>query len=782
MTPLDEPSAPENSRDQASHVDILHRFVDELTSGAAPDLGRYAASSGETSVELLVELICLELEDEIRAGRRRRIEYYLDRFPQLRSDATAVVQLLEAEFQLRGLHEDESITAEEYRGRFEPYWDLLKSRLVKLPPLPTNESAGRSGCHDVIRTAGAESGHGQRSIIRTTLDSPRRGSKPQRLEIGSQLNDFEIVAVLGEGAFGVVYLARQLSLARSVALKVTYRIGSEARTMARLEHDHIVQVFSETVDAARNLRLLCMQYVPGTTLGKIIRHWKQNNRERERKRDGTSLLEAIDALYPDEQLSVHRVSLKDRDLLARSDLVDAVAWLGGRIAEALDYAHGQGVLHRDIKPDNILISRFGRPYLADFNLAVTAVGAPTESVFGGSLGYMSPEHVDAFNPAHPAGSDVVTTRSDIYSLGVVLFELLTLKLPVDVKTSRLTAAETLAELAEAHRRAVPVEPRLPAPARDTLGPILRRCLELDPAERYASSAQLATDLDAARQLHAMFRHLPNPGRATRFAQRRPIFALVLAALLPNLLGSVVNIAYNGLNIVPQLQTDQRDAFVRLVVGYNLLAYPLLIAALVGVARPVVRQLRKPNDDTAASARKQTVALSFWITVIACLGWLPGGLIFPTMLRWTTGSIPPRVFGHFVADFSISGLVAATYSYFAVEAIALRVLYPKFLAGQSHPRRIAQQELTGGKRRLAFAQTLAGIIPLAGAVLLVMIGPVGDYRHSGFRWLVCGLIAMGMLGFCFAVSLASSFRQMVAAFTETDVLAAPPEKAEKAAAG
>ena len=86
---------------------------------------------------------------------------------------------------------------------------------------------------------------------------------------GQRIDDFELLQLLGEGSFGKVFLARQLSLERQVALKVTSNHGCEARTLASLEHDHIVHVFSETVDPTRDLRLLCMQYVPGTTLQRI---------------------------------------------------------------------------------------------------------------------------------------------------------------------------------------------------------------------------------------------------------------------------------------------------------------------------------------------------------------------------------------------------------------------------------------------------------------------------------------------------------------------------------
>jgi hypothetical protein len=96
-------------------------------------------------------------------------------------------------------------------------------------------------------------------------------AKATPLHPGERIDDFEIIRVLGRGAFGCVYLARQRSLDRSVALKVSANRGSEGRTMARLEHRHIVQVFSETVDARTNQRLLCMQLVPGTSLDAVIR-------------------------------------------------------------------------------------------------------------------------------------------------------------------------------------------------------------------------------------------------------------------------------------------------------------------------------------------------------------------------------------------------------------------------------------------------------------------------------------------------------------------------------
>src|SRR6516225_6654937 len=116
--------------------------------------------------------------------------------------------------------------------------------------------------------------------------------QPAFPEAGQRIDDFEIVRILGAGSFAKVFLARQLSLDRPVALKVSANQGREGRTMASLEHDHIVRVFSEKVDSERDLRLLCMQYVPGTTLERVIRELARRDR---RQWSGRAVLEAIDA-------------------------------------------------------------------------------------------------------------------------------------------------------------------------------------------------------------------------------------------------------------------------------------------------------------------------------------------------------------------------------------------------------------------------------------------------------------------------------------------------------
>src|SRR5262245_26215562 len=224
--------------------------------------------------------------------------------------------------------------------------------------------------------------------FRASLGSPvvdrtvSSASKPHREEF----EDFELLRVLGEGSFGKVYLARQVSLDRQVAVKISANRGSEARTLASLEHDHIVHVFSETIDLKCNQRVLCMQYVPGTTLERII---DALNKREPNSWSGQGVLDAIDSLSQNPAV-FHPAALRDRQLLAESDYFQAVCWFGARLAEALDYAHSQGVLHRDVKPANILVNQYGRPLLADFNISHQAAQpVRADDVFGGTLGYMS---------------------------------------------------------------------------------------------------------------------------------------------------------------------------------------------------------------------------------------------------------------------------------------------------------------------------------------------------------------------------------------------------------
>jgi serine/threonine protein kinase len=588
---------------------------------------------------------------------------------------------------------------------------------------------------------------------------------------GQQLGDFELLHVLGQGSFATVYLARQVSLDRQVALKVTADWGSEARTLARLEHDHIVQVFSEGV--ASGLRLLCMQYVAGTTLERVLDALKGRPRQ---EWGGRAMLEAIDRLST-HPAALHPAALRGREELAEDDHFGAVCRLGARLAEALDYAHGQGVLHRDIKPANILLSQYGRPLLADFNLssrqgpaAGTAAGR-----LGGTLAYMAPEHLDAFNPEGDTPPAAVDQRSDMYSLGVVLFELLTGELPSPAPSPGVPICEALRGMAAARRGGVPpprqLNPDLPPP----LDRVIRRCLEPRPGGRYQTAGELARALQGCGELRRIERELPAPGPLTRAAAGRPFLMLAALALLPHVLGSAVNICYNALRIVRALTAAQQGVFSWAVLGYNLLMYPACLAILVGVTVPGWKALQGLGRgqvigvEQMAAVRRGVLRWPLWAVAVSCLGWLPGGVLFPLALAVFAGPIDVAVFGHFAVSFTVSGLIALTYSFFAVQFLVLRVFYCRLWVDGQGLGPAARAELGALGPRLRWFQLLAGLIPLVGALLMVGVGPeISGYRT--FRLLVTALLVLGMTGFGMATVAHNVLSQTLAVLVRAQ---APP---------
>jgi serine/threonine protein kinase len=566
------------------------------------------------------------------------------------------------------------------------------------------------------------------------------------------LGDFRLLEVLGSGSFATVYLAQQISLGRQVALKVATNQDSEARTLASLEHEHIVHVFSETIDEQRGLRLLCMTFVPGTDLERVLRAL---SRRSPTEWSGQAILDAIDALCRHEAM-FDLAALRDRDRLADMTFDEAVCWLGARLAEALAHAHSRGVLHRDLKPANILLNRYGRPLLSDFNLAESGNRGPAGVPFGGTIRYMAPEHLDAFSHAGPR--EAVDARSDIYSLGVVLYELLTGR-PFLISMPSGGRTQVLRELAAQRREKAPSPREARSTVPEIVDRVLRRCLEPEPARRYQNAEELVRALDGCRELLQIERDFPRPLRLTRVSERRPGLMITLLALIPHLLGSIVNITYNQLSIVKDLSARQEEAFGQILLVYNVLVYPLLVWVWCRAIVPILQLRRRLSGPEAVDAeevralRRESLELPALLIVLSALGWLPGGLLFPLGISLLSEPVGANVFGHFLVSFTVSGLIATTYSYFGVQMVVLRILYPRLWVDPQEPRQQARRELGPIEGRLRIFQFAAGLIPLSGAILMVSVGEVEQFT-LGFRLLIIGLIGLGMAGFGAAL-LASS---------------------------
>ncbi len=344
----------------------------------------------------------------------------------------------------------------------------------------------------------------------------RRGDSASAIDLAlAELGDYRLVRELGRGGMGIVYEAEQVSLGRRVALKVLpftaaldpaqlRRFQTEAHAAAQLHHTNIVPVFS--VGCERGVYYYAMQFISGRTLAQIISEQKRaesSSREPSWPRSAPSVLGTT----------------SDR---ARFRLV---AELGIQAAEALDHAHRLGIVHRDIKPANLLLDIRGNLWITDFGLArlQDEAGLTMTGDILGTLRYMSPEQALAHR-------GLVDHRTDIYALGVTLYELLTLR-PAVAGTDRQELLRRIAqEEPIAPRR---IEPGIPR----ELETILLKAMAKEPANRYATARDLADDLRrflADRPIRA--RRPTAWERVVKWARRHP--SVVASALIVSTLALV----------------------------------------------------------------------------------------------------------------------------------------------------------------------------------------------------------------------------------------------------
>ncbi|MEN1680207.1 MAG: serine/threonine-protein kinase [Planctomycetota bacterium] len=615
---------------------------------------------------------------------------------------------------------------------------------------PATESAGSGPASG----SGSASGAGIDTLPAPSLPSPVKktaAGAAAELSPGDQIDDFEVVETLGRGAFGVVYLARQLSLDRRVALKVTANRGSEGRTMARLEHAHIVQVFSETVDKTGRLRLLCMQLVPGASLEAAIKSLKLVSIRRGRW-TGEDYLAAIDERSRVRE-SFDPAALRDREMLGEATDVETAAWVGARLAEAASFAHQNGVLHRDIKPANVLINQYGRPLLADFNISVGSApttGKADEESLGGTLAFMAPEHLAAFDLQSGARAEDVDERSDLYSLGIVVCELLTGRRPFNDPKRAGSQAAYVKRLAEHRSTTPPPIDSGPPTARKVLQHTVAKCLAPEKTARYQTGEELAAALDGCRRLAEFERRSPPAGGFVRSLIRHPIAGAVLLIFLPQLVGSVVNIAYNQNQIVGLLTPEQQSLFPRVVTWYNAVVYPIALAAMVYFFVPVFRvwqalsRAERIDPERVSAARRASIRLPLWVLTVAALGWLPGGIAFPWILNALAPPIDSHVYFHFFVSFAFSGLIAVAYSFCAMQYLVVRVLYPRMWTDATNFQSTARRELAGTGWRTHFMFYAALVVPNV-ANLVLGFSKAGEGGGLDLRLVTALVSALGLLG-------------------------------------
>lgn len=426
----------------------------------------------------------------------------------------------------------------------------------------------------------------------------------------TQIGKFRIIRALGSGGMGTVYLARQTGTEIYVALKklpslaalnpeAVKRFHNEVTAASRLDHDHIVPVYYREEDGSENYFI--MKFIDGPDLSELIR---RISAERSQANESGSQPEAARA-SPSETTSPDMLVAHGSTRRKHTEYFRSVANTIATVADALQHAHEMGIVHRDIKPGNLLLDKHGKVWVTDFGLAqiVTNPDVTEEGVLLGTYRYMSPEQAYA-------NLIVVDHRTDIYSLGVTLYELLTLKYAFHGRTR----SELLNQVAFADpKKPRSVQPDVP----EELEVITLKAMSKAPDDRYQTAAEFGRDLRRYLNNEPIIARRPTlRKRLFKWAQRHKQFVAtsVLVGLILCIAGIAVTLnEFHWIRSVADMQTRQRQVLqqkntelagqIDVANGLRLATESSLVldddpAAATALAREAVRLADNPRTRAA----------------------------------------------------------------------------------------------------------------------------------------------------------------------------------------
>jgi len=566
-------------------------------------------------------------------------------------------------------------------------------------------------------------------------------AKPPAFAPGQTVDDFQIVRTLGQGAFASVYLARQLSIQRLVALKVSLHGSDEPIALSQLDHANVVRLYDQRQLTEPNAVLLYMQYVPGGTLSDAIKLTATSPTE---TLSGLSLLQSVDAalLQAGQQLPEDS---REREQLAAFDWPQVVAWLGVQLAEGLAAAHERGIMHRDVKPANILLTAEGVPKLADFNVSYggDACGAGAAVHFGGSLAYMSPEQLRVADPHAVYRAEDLDNRSDLFSLAMVLWEVWHGRRPVQPADMCDSWSNALEQQMAMRREA----PRLNRPATSAASRVLektlRRVLQENRELRPRSGRELAGRLRLALNTQAAEYFEPESNSWRSWILKRRVL-LVTAAIIfvPNGLAGALNYQYNYHSIelhYPNLLQD----FKGVSFAVNFIAFPIGAGLVVMIIRPLQLALWRARQEQPATDRELDAAwnLGHRAATIGGALWAIAGVAFPAALRIAEPNFATLSAIEFFLSLVICGGFAWIYPFFGISLVATMIYYPYLVAPTMVDSKLTERAARMKSRATNYLASAAAI-PLAALGLLALSTNV-EAGHQVFLLAIVALTAIAL---------------------------------------
>ena len=474
--------------------DFVERFESARAQDANVDLGTFLPPDEDPEyVPISIEMLRIDLELSWQAGTPKSVVEYQQTHASLLSDPQSLQALAFEEYRMR-LQAGESIQPYFYERTYD----------VDTKGWPTQVTTDLA--NDATLTM---------ANLAPEISRLEQAIQPFP-EVGDEFGGFHLVEQIGRGTFGRVYLATQDDLAsRNVVVKITTTRSLEPERLARLQHSHIVPIYSVHQDGP--LHAICMPYLGRTTLSNVLRQVRTTN---SLPTTGTLFAETIEAQRDMPVVGNPTASEARLSQLRSASYVDACLTLAEALGKGLRYAHDRGIVHRDLKPANVLLTNNGEPMLLDFNISDESVAGERSCLFvGGTLPYMSPEHLRSL-----IAGTATDTRSDIYSFGVILFELLTGQRPfMEQHESSATLSTTLAEMAELRQRGAPDVRSLNSTVPPSVAAIVNKCLAANVKARYQAMADVCEDLQRQQRFEPL-KFAENPSlteRLQKFGRRHP---------------------------------------------------------------------------------------------------------------------------------------------------------------------------------------------------------------------------------------------------------------------